>query len=377
MAYNVKFLKGSSEAYSNLALKDDYSFYYVDGSDLYLGDIKLSNAEDLVAAVARVAQNESDIKAIQAELDNLTGGESGDNSSISTLISELRTELVGMINANTSAIGAEEDRATTKEEELATSISNLEAKVDENETDIEKKVSDLIARIQTNEGNIEKNTTSVGTALSIANENKTTITTLSGDLDTLEGIVDTLVGADADKSVRAIAIEVLTEKLIAENADESLNTLEEIAAWIQSHPDDAAAMNASILALQTTTGEHTTQIASLLEQINAMKDESTGILAQSKGYTDEQIQIVQESVNGLGERVSSVENAIADINNTETGLLAQAQAKLNELKESLGTAAYKNEEDFDAAGAAAQALVDAKAYTDGALTWDDIPVVAE
>ena len=32
----------------------------------------------------------------------------------------------------------------------------------------------------------------------------------------------------------------------------------------------------------------------------------------------------------------------------------------------------ENVEDFDAAGSAAAALVDAKAYTDGALTWGEI-----
>lgn len=62
--------------------------------------------------------------------------------------------------------------------------------------------------------------------------------------------VDTLIGADTGKSIRAIANEELAAQLIPESAKESLDTLAEIAAWIQKHPDDASAMNAAIEALQ-------------------------------------------------------------------------------------------------------------------------------
>lgn len=61
--------------------------------------------------------------------------------------------------------------------------------------------------------------------------------------------VDTLIGSDTGKSVRTIANEELAAQLIPEGAQESLDTLTEIAQWIQSHPDDAAAMNAAIAKL--------------------------------------------------------------------------------------------------------------------------------
>lgn len=65
--------------------------------------------------------------------------------------------------------------------------------------------------------------------------------------------ITTLVGSDAGKSVRKIANEELAAQLIAEGAAESLDTLQEIAAWIQSHPEDASAMNVAIEALQAKT----------------------------------------------------------------------------------------------------------------------------
>ena len=61
--------------------------------------------------------------------------------------------------------------------------------------------------------------------------------------------VDTLIGTDTGKSVRTIANEELAAQLIPEGAQESLDTLTEIAQWIQDPPDDAAAMNTAIAKL--------------------------------------------------------------------------------------------------------------------------------
>ena len=74
------------------------------------------------------------------------------------------------------------------------------------------------------------------------------------DLDTaLKAVVTsvgTLIGSDTGKSARTIANEELAAQLIPESAQESLDTLGEIAAWIQEHPGDAATMNAAIAKLQ-------------------------------------------------------------------------------------------------------------------------------
>ncbi len=91
------------------------------------------------------------------------------------------------------------------------------------------------------------------------------------DLTTLEGKVTTLIGSDADKSVRTIANEELAAQLIPEAAKESLDTLGEIAAWIQAHPDDASAMNSAIEALQTKVGD-TSVSAQITTAINELKN---------------------------------------------------------------------------------------------------------
>ena len=62
----------------------------------------------------------------------------------------------------------------------------------------------------------------------------------------LDNKVTTLIAADENKSVRTIANEELAAQLIPEEANEALDTLQEIAQWIQDHPGDAAAMNAKL-----------------------------------------------------------------------------------------------------------------------------------
>lgn len=87
------------------------------------------------------------------------------------------------------------------------------------------------------------------------------------DLQTELDKVTTLIGDDASKSVRTIANEELAAQLIPENAKESLDTLQEIAQWIQDHPDDVTAIHAAITALQTKVGD-----TSVAAQIKAVTD---------------------------------------------------------------------------------------------------------
>lgn len=90
------------------------------------------------------------------------------------------------------------------------------------------------------------------------------------DVNTLSGKVSTLIGEDTDKSIRTIANEELAAQLIPEGAKDSLDTLQEIAAWIQKHPDDASAMSAAISALEKKVGDKTVS-AQITEAINALK----------------------------------------------------------------------------------------------------------
>ena len=113
----------------------------------------------------------------------------------------------------------------------------------------------------------------IGELVSYIKQNRSA---LDGDLSTISGKVTTLIGSDAAKSVRTIANEELAARLIPQNAQEALDTLQEIAAWIQSHPGDATAMNIAITNLRNLVGtlpqetEATTVVGYITAEISAM-----------------------------------------------------------------------------------------------------------
>lgn len=135
--------------------------------------------------------------------------------------------------------------------------------------------------------------------------------------------VTTLIGSDTNKSVRDIANEELAAQLIPEGAKESLDTLQEIANWIQNHPDDASAMNAAIAALQAKTklGKYTPE-----GQTEAIE------YATVEAYVEAIKKDLATNTTGLTSRVEANEQAIAIINgdsNTEGSInkaLADAKA---------------------------------------------------
>ena len=236
-------------------------------------------------------------------------------------------------------------------------------------------------------------------------------TELQGNIDTVSGKVTTLIGDDANKSVRTIANEELAKQLIAEGAAESLDTLAEIAAWIQSHPNDASAMNAAITALQKqmtgiAAGEGTVKkyvddaitalkigdyakavdLTDAVARIKVIEDDY--LTAEDKTELSDAIALKadQTSLNA----VSAVANAAATQTFVKTELAKKATQVDLEAEAALARAAEKANADaitlratkeyvdaelakkqntipantYDTYGAAAQALADAKTHSD-------------
>lgn len=117
--------------------------------------------------------------------------------------------------------------------------------------------------------------------------------------------VDTLVGTDTGKSTRTIANEELAKQLIPEDAQESMDTLSEIASWIQAHPDDAASMNASISALQAILGgiggdgEKPTVVSYVADRVAALGEAvetiNTSVTQQSQNKLDKSQIVISET----------------------------------------------------------------------------------
>lgn len=116
--------------------------------------------------------------------------------------------------------------------------------------------------------------------------------------------VDTLIGTDTGKSVRTIANEELAAQLIPEGAQESLDTLTEIAQWIQDHPDDAAAMNTAIAKLN-----------GIVAGIGGEDDDYATVMAAIEG----KIAAAMESISAGATKVEASEtNGNIKINGEET-----------------------------------------------------------
>ena len=105
---NVIFLQGTAAQYT-AATKNQNTFYYTtDDKQFYLGEVKLSNAGEIVAAVERITKNENDIQTINNTLTTIQGDENVDGS-IKKAVKEAKDALEAKIgnleNLNTTAKG--------------------------------------------------------------------------------------------------------------------------------------------------------------------------------------------------------------------------------------------------------------------------------
>ena len=120
---NVMFLQGTAAQYT-AATKNQNTFYYTtDDKQFYLGEVKLSNAKEIVAAVERITKNENDIRTINSTLTTIQGDENIDGSikkavkeakdaleakigNLENLKTTAKGNLVGAINEVLAAVGA-------------------------------------------------------------------------------------------------------------------------------------------------------------------------------------------------------------------------------------------------------------------------------
>jgi hypothetical protein len=205
--------------------------------------------------------------------------------------------------------------------------------------------------------------------------NTNAIGVLNGEA-TVEGSVKKTV---ADEIAKVIA-----------DAPESFDTLKEISDWISSHSDDAAAMNSAITALQgildgigdTESGEKATVVAYVTDAIAALNIGDYATAAQLTALAGRVTTLEGASHThankALLDTYTQTEANLADAvakkhvhaNATELDKIAAGdKAKWDAAEQNAKDYADSLASDYDAAGSAAEALADAKEYTDTALTW--------
>lgn len=365
MAYNVKFLKGVAAAYEGLAAKDANTFYYTtDDSQLYLGEIKLSNAKDLEAAVLRIKANEDHIgtltdlntaakgnlvaavNEVLSQLKILTGGEEGATGGIADMIEGVTGDISELETENTGS--------------LVDAINELNEK---------SKIT--ISTEVTSEGMSKSYTVKQGTTtLGVIDIPKDMVVS-KGEVVTLEdGEVD---GYDAGKYI----------KLTIANGD-ILYVAAASLVDIYKGSQDAGMEN---LKVRVTVNQDTRVIEAFLAPNSVGETELVdGAVTEDKiedgAITTDKIAAgaitkellsteLKTIVGGIQSAVTKVEsgenNGTIKVTNfnSETG----AEESVEVAVKGLGSAAYTAATAYDAAGDADAAEQNAKAYTDEALTW--------
>ena len=252
----------------------------------------------------------------------------------------------------TAAIG----RITKNEEEIASLIVQLETLTGDGDGSIAKMITDAI-----------------------------------GDLPTK---VTTLIGQDSGKSVRTIANEELAAQLLSGKADADFKTLQELATWLEDHPESVAEINLKITNLQTLIGTlpadttATDVIAYIQEVINVEKVRAEAV----EKDLDDRLKVIEEAVGEGGSVTSQITEAInaldADIKSAEVETGKGIQVQIAEIDGKLTnvnvTGNFDNSYDTKGAASAAQAAAaedattkattaetNAKAHADGLNTAMD------
>lgn len=366
IAANTANIKTNTDAIS--AITADY----LKGEDKTELEGKITSAEtnaksytdQEVSALATgaVANNTAEISAIKkdylkasdkTELNNAITAETAARQSADTEIKEIigytdKNAVKNAIEANASAI--------TENANAISSINSTISKLDETyatDAQLSSKVTELEGKITAAQNAattkvVEGTDGNENLSISSATDDNGAVTytinlTNVAKADELSGLntkVTTLIDKDANKSVRTIANEELAKQLIPEGAQESLDTLQEIAAWIQAHPKDAADMNTAISNNATAI---TANAQAIETEKNARESADTQIrtdfaaadattLSSAKTYTDTTVSAlengaVKTNADNIAKNTSAITQNTTAIETNKTAIENEVKAR--------------------------------------------------
>ena len=373
MAYNVKFLKGTAAQYTGLPAKDANTFYFTsDDKNLYLGEIKLSNAADLAAAVLRIGQNETDIASIEEKLNTLLGGE-GEGTSIQDMIDEA-------IATVQIQIGTLSSLNTTAKDNLVNAINEVRAAISAGGTEaqitLEEGTSATYAKVYT----LKQGESTVGT-INIPKDMVVKSGAVEVDpADQAPGtyIVLTLANATSDKIYVNVGtlVDIYTAQQSAAQVQLNINsgTREISATLVDGGVSEAKLANSAVTTVKIADG-NVTEAKIAAGAVSSDKVAANAIvtakIADGNVTKAKLATAVQSSLDAADSALQSDDIATGTANGTVAVNGTDVAVK------GLGTAAYTASSAYDAAGSAATAETNAKSYTDeqiaaNTLVWGTI-----
>lgn len=197
--------------------------------------------------------------------------------------------------------------------------------------------------------------------------NAAAIATLNGAADVAGSVANTANAAAAAKVAEIVA-----------NADANFDTLKEIADWILNDTTGAADMANDIAALQGLVGDKAvaTQIAEAISAEGldkyALAADLTSLANRVKALEDAGYQNAEQVGSAIDTKIAALDLANAyDAKGAAAAAETNAKAHADNLNTAMNARVVVLEaidhSKFETAGAAAQALVDAKAYTDAEI----------
>jgi hypothetical protein len=390
MAYNVQFLKGTAANYAALTSKDPNTFYYVD-SDLYLGEIKLSNAADLNAALTRLGVAETNIDNLESAVGTLDSLSTTAKSDLVTAINEIYSMAgdaasAGTVTLTTADTPTEGYLKTyvlsqyTKEigkidipkdlvVESGTVVTDPEGQdkgtyiklVIANQTDpIYINVKDLVD-IYT----AAKNATQIQLAVNVNNEISATIVAGSvGTTELADNAVTTAKIADANVTLAKLSSSLQASIGKADSAIQQIAT-GSTNGTIAVDGTDVAVKGLGSAAYKADTAFDVAGAASAV--LGAVSDSSTAnTVYGAKAYADS-LGSNYDAKGTAADKIKELDATVSQTASADNGQIAisvvETDGKLTSVTASIASNTY------DASGSAATALTNAKLYTDTALTW--------
>lgn len=364
MAINVKFLKGTAEGYTGIASKDALTFYYTtDDKNLYLGDVKLSNAADLTAAVGRIATAESEIDVIQEQLTSLIGEGSGSiQDMIDSAINTFKTTVIGAVEEGTTVVGMIE--------EVSGAVDVAGDRIDTIETDIGD-VDSLTTVSKEIVGAIEevKNAVSAGgTAATLTIDTSTTTEGMAKSYTIKQGTSTVgVIDIPKDMVVSSGTVEIdpadqapgtyLVLTLANATSDKlyiNVGTLVDIYTAAQSAPQVQLAINSGTREISATI------VAGSITDTELAENAVTTVKIADNNVTKAKLATtVQASLDKADSAVQSVVTGTGNGSISVDGSDVQVKG--------LASAAYTDSTAYDAAGSAAAV----QTALESALTWQE------
>lgn len=256
--YTVEEPVGETEPAFEIELpKTDLSGVLAKLTGAVEGDVVVANADGTV--------KDSGVKladlATKETVDAITNAETGILAQAKTYTDEEVKELAdGQVNTNKEAIAKLNGDATT-EGSVAKAVKDAVDGINESIGELTegKTIVEMITDATYDDSTIKAN---IGDLTKLETEAKTSlvdaVNEVKGSVDAHKEAIDetvtTLVGEDTGKSVRTIANEELAAQLLSGDADADFQTLQELATWLENHPESVAEINLNITNLQKLVG---------------------------------------------------------------------------------------------------------------------------